>query len=107
MVIGDNRKFVTALMVPNWPHLRSLALEWGLGSLTDNELAGHARVIEYVSGELERVGENLSPFERIIRFTLLAEPFTVDNNLMTSTLKVKRQQVIRHYKEVIDTMYLD
>jgi len=54
---------------------------------------------------IDQLQKELASFERVVKFELLHEPFTVDNNAMTSTLKIKRNIITNKYKELIETMY--
>jgi long-chain acyl-CoA synthetase len=64
-----------------------------------------ARVMDLFEKELEEVQVTLAPFERIIKFTLLPEPFSIENEGLTSTLKVRRKVIREQYREVIEQMY--
>ena len=104
-VIGDQRKFVSALIVPDYAALEKFAKEHKLGDLTREELATNPRVIEHVQGRIEALTSDLAHYEQIKRFTLLTTPFTIENGELTNTLKVRRRAVADRYKSVIDKMY--
>ena len=104
MVYGDRRPHLVALIVPDAEFARSYARQHGLSpdltSLVAN--AGFQRVI----GEaVRRANQNLSVIERVRHFQLMAEPFTIENGLMTPTLKLKRQQICRLHQDLIDGLY--
>lgn len=106
MAIGDNRKFVTALIVPSKPNLLKLAEELGIKNSGFESLLTNEKIIEHFRQKIAIALLELSPFERIIRFTLLAEPFTIENKALTSTLKIRRKIVEEQYKDLIDKMYV-
>lgn len=104
MVYGDRRPHLVALIVPDAEFARRYARQHGLSpdltSLVAN--AGFQRVI----GEaVRRANQNLSVIERVRHFQLLPEPFTIENGLMTPTLKLKRQQICRLHQDLIDGLY--
>lgn len=104
-VVGDQRKFVTALIVPNYELLAKAAAEAGLGHLSTTALASNAKVNEMVERRIEQLTADLAPFEHIKRFRLLTHPFTIENGELTNTLKVRRRVVLTHYADLIDRMY--
>lgn len=106
-VIGDQRKYVTALIVPNYDVLRSWAGNRRLGHLTNEELSKNPRVIEYIQQRIEELTKDLAPFEHIKRFALLTEPFSVEAGTLTNTLKIKRRVVADKYSHLIDSLYAD
>jgi long-chain acyl-CoA synthetase len=104
MVYGDRRPHLVALIVPDAEFTRSYARRHGLSpklaSLVDDD--GFQRAV----GEaVTRANRSLSVIERVRRFRLMAEPFTVENGLMTPTLKLKRQQICRLHQDLIDELY--
>jgi long-chain acyl-CoA synthetase len=111
VLIGDRRLFNTALIVPDFNALQEIAAIQGIavGDLKDEAareaLIDTEAVIVAIDGEIKRLQKDLSAYERVRRFELLAEPFTVENGMMTPTLKVKRKAVEERYRELIDAMY--
>lgn len=104
-IIGDRRKFVSALIVPDYKALAKFAADNHLGVLTREELAANPKVNEYVMQKIEKLTADLAPYEHIKRFTLLTTPFTMERGELTNTLKVRRRVVLDHYAELIDKMY--
>jgi long-chain acyl-CoA synthetase len=104
MVYGDRRPHLVALIVPDVEFARRYARQHDLSpdltSLVAN--AGFQRVIGEV---VRRANQNLSVIERVRHFQLLPEPFTIENGLMTPTLKLKRQQICRLHQDLIDGLY--
>ncbi|MCD8305056.1 MAG: long-chain fatty acid--CoA ligase [Prevotella sp.] len=106
-VIADDRKFVSALIVPAERPLRQWASENGLGSLAWKELCAGKLVAEMMAARIDALQRTLAPYERIKRFTLLHEPFSAERQEMTSTMKIRRAMVARNYKTLIDKMYAE
>ncbi|MDP4219340.1 MAG: long-chain fatty acid--CoA ligase [Bacteroidota bacterium] len=103
MLIGDRREFNTALIVPNYDELRKSIKEFE--SSSNDELAVHSEVRDRLTKELDVLQKELASFERVRRFALLPEAFTVENGLLTPTLKVKRKEVESRYEELIESLY--
>ncbi|MBK5258881.1 MAG: long-chain fatty acid--CoA ligase [Thermoanaerobaculia bacterium] len=107
VLIGDRRKYLTALIVPNFEKLERDASAMGLTFQTREELVGNDKVRSLVQNEIDRFNQNLDRQEKIRRFSLLARDFTIDADEITPSLKVKRKMVDQKYKSVIDQMYID
>lgn len=105
ITIGDNRKYVTALIVPVIQHLKEYAEKLNLRYNSDEHLVTLAEIREMIAKRLENLQSELSSFEKVVRFTLLHEPFSIENNAMTSTLKFRRRVISEKYREVIEEMY--
>jgi len=105
MVIGDKRKFVTALLVPNATTITAKAAERGIKFASPEELAAHSWVSELIESEVKRLTANLAQYESIKRFALLPNDFTFDNGSLTFTLKLKRRVVEQQYRDVIESLY--
>lgn len=106
IVIGDSRMFCSALVVPNF---EILAEKMGdkLKDLSPQDIVMREDVRELITKEIDSLQKDLASYERVRRFGLLAEPFTVENGMMTPTLKVKRKEVETRYSELIDSLYKD
>src|SRR6185436_10218218 len=105
VLIGDRRKFLTALIVPNFEKLERDAAALGLRFDSRQELVEHERVRQIFQEELDRFNKNLDRQEKIRRFTLLPRDFTIDDDEITPSLKVKRKNIDKKYKDVIDQLY--
>ncbi|WP_224267894.1 AMP-dependent synthetase/ligase [Haloprofundus salinisoli] len=106
MVLGDGRKFVSALVVPNFDGVREWADREGL-DLPENpeDICRNDRVRERIEAEIEAANEEFEPYERIKQFRLVPEEFTEDNDLMTPTMKKKRRNILDRYAEQVDLLY--
>lgn len=108
MLLGDKRQFCTALIIPEFEAVREHLRAKGLESNKSNaELATDENVRELIENEIAVFQKEVANYERVRRFALLAEPFTVENSLMTPTLKIKRKEVEKRYSDLIETLYQD
>ncbi|WP_297904825.1 long-chain fatty acid--CoA ligase [uncultured Parabacteroides sp.] len=103
-VIGDQRKFVSALIVPVYPLLEKYAEEKGLSFGSREELMQNKDIIRFIGARVEEHQKNLASYEKIKRFTLLPEPFMIGCEL-TDTLKLRRPVVLQKYAAQIEAMY--
>lgn len=104
-VIGDQRKFVSALIVPSYPVIEEYALQKGISYSSRQELVENKEIIRLIESRVEDLQKNLASYEKIKRFTLLAEPFTMEGRELTDTLKLRRPVVARKYAVQIEAMY--
>ncbi len=104
-VIGDQRKFVSALIVPDYAALREYAKANGIEFISDEALLKDPRINEMMADRIARLTEKFASFERIKRFTLLPQPFTMETGELTNTLKVRRPVINTRYADLIDRMY--
>jgi long-chain acyl-CoA synthetase len=107
MVVGDRRKFIVALLVPNAATVAAKAADQGIKFTSNEELAGHPWVHALVESEVKRLTIHLAQYETIKRFALLPEDFTFDNGSLTFTFKLKRRVVEQQYSAVIESLYAD
>jgi len=107
MVLGDKRKFIVALIVPNPTTISARAADQGIKFSSNAELAAHPWVHALVDSEVKRLSVHLAQYETIKRFALLPEDFTFDNGSLTFTLKLKRRVVEEQYAAVIESLYAD
>ncbi|MGE0128053.1 MAG: long-chain fatty acid--CoA ligase [Blastocatellales bacterium] len=105
IVIGNARKFPSALIVPAFDALRSYAKSLGIETKDAAELARHPRIIEYFKKKIDEVTRDLAPHEKIKKIALLDEEFSVDGGELTPTLKVRRKFVEDKHRDVIDALY--
>ena len=104
-VIADERKFVSALIVPEYRLLEEYAkancIEYG----SMEELCADKRINEMIKERIDTLQQQLAYYEQVKRFTILPKPFTMENGELTNTLKLKRRVVNENYKAAIDKMY--
>ncbi len=105
-VIGDQRKFVSALVVPAYPVIEKYAKEKGI-SFTDREdLLKHNEIVRLIETRIEEHQKNMASYEKVKRFKLLAVPFEMGCEL-TDTLKLRRSIVLQKYADEIEEMYAE
>ena len=105
IVIGDRRKFLSCLFVPNFEKLAAWAKENGLGSLPMDDLVKELRVVAIFQSAVDDWNTG-KPHEMLInRFAILPRDLTIESGELTPTLKVKRRIVDEHFKHLIDGMY--
>ncbi len=95
MVVGDNQKFVSALIVPQWDVIQATQ------SISDNTLT----VDILIQQELDEYQSELSNYEKIKQFIIVEHPFTEDAGELTPTLKLKRDVIYKKYKKAIISLY--
>ena len=106
-IIGDLRKFVSALIVPAYDALKEYATEQGITYSSMSELLKDKKIYAFYEERINHLLSDLAAYERVKRFTLLENPFTPNNEELTLTLKLKRKVINQHYAEVIEAMYQD
>ena len=104
-VIGDRRKFVSALIVPDYTALKDFAASEKISYHSMDELVCNARVRDMMATRIEKIQKGLASYEKVKRFVLLPRPFSMENGELTNTLKIKRHAVNRIYAKEIDSMY--
>lgn len=104
-VIGDQRKFVTALVVPNLPQLRTWAKSNGINAEDSEELMKNPKTVDFVMSQIENYQKDIADYEKIKRITLLPHHFSIMNGEVTNTMKVRRPIVARNYADLIEKMY--
>jgi long-chain acyl-CoA synthetase len=107
MIVGDQRRFVVALIVPNPTTVSAKLQDQGIRVASQEKMTTDPAVRSLIEGEVKRLTAHLAQWETIKRFALLPEDFTFDNGNLTSTLKLKRRVVEKNYREVIDNLYAD
>ena len=98
-LFGDGQQSVTALVVPNFGHLRGWAKEHGLTATTPEELIANAEVKKRYKEEIESRSGDLADFEKVRRIVLIDREFSAERDELTPTLKLKRRVIAEHFKE--------
>ena len=105
MLIGDKRKSVSALIVPNFDAIKEYAAEEELDTKDIAQLIETKEIRQLIRKEIERLSTALTDFERVKMFTLLDREFTEEADEMTPTLKLKRKVILERYGNKIEKMY--
>lgn len=106
VVLGDNRKFVSALLVPDFEALEKVAKdELGLGGKSRAELLKDEKVMQRFLEEVKKTCDDFSPYEQPKKVALLEEEFSQEKGELTPTLKVKRKIVLANYSDSIEALY--
>ena len=104
-IIADQRKFVSALIVPEFGLLEKWAKDHNISFADREELCANERVNEMMKDRIETLQQHLAQYEQIKRFTLLAHHFSMESGELTNTLKLKRSVVVKNYADTINAMY--
>ncbi|MBR8534880.1 long-chain fatty acid--CoA ligase [Carboxylicivirga sediminis] len=104
-IIGDNRKYLTALIVPTYPAIEKLANSENIKAENMAVLLAEPFIYKLIEKEIAKCQTHLPRHEHVIKFHLLPEPFSIDNSMLTNSLKVRRKQVNQIYSDTIEAMY--
>jgi long-chain acyl-CoA synthetase len=105
MVYGDDRKYLVALVVPSQEALTQFAGERGIPADDYAALLPRDEIHELIAGEIESVNETSPSYEQVRGFDVLPEPFTLENGLLTPTLKPRRGRISMMYEGLIGRLY--
>ncbi|TKX75553.1 long-chain fatty acid--CoA ligase [Halorubrum sp. GN11_10-6_MGM] len=106
VVLGDGRKFVSALIVPNFEKVAAWADAEGIDLSEDPaDVCRDDRVRERIQSEVDRVNEEFESYERIKRFRIVEEEFTEANDLLTPTMKKKRRNILDRFADEVEMIY--
>lgn len=104
-VIGDKRKYVTAIIIPAFEALKEYAKKKHIAYKNLEDLVRNADIRSMIESRIERLQRGFAGFEKIKKFTLLPNPFTMENGELTNTLKIRRPVINDHYSREIEAMY--
>ena len=104
-VIADQRKFVSALIVPAFAMLEEYARDHGIKADTHEDLCRHPRILKMMQDRVETLQQGLASYERIKKFTLLPQLFSMEKGELTNTLKIRRNVLTKNYAAEIEEMY--
>ncbi|MBP5340247.1 MAG: long-chain fatty acid--CoA ligase [Prevotella sp.] len=104
-IIADERKFVSALIVPEYRLLEEYARQHDIAFNSREDLCADKRINRMMMERIETLQQQLAHYEQVKRFTLLPQPFSLQRGELTNTLKIKRRVLNENYKAEIDKMY--
>jgi long-chain acyl-CoA synthetase len=105
VVIGDRRNFISALIVPKYDALAAYARAHHIRFEDPRELIRKAEIYDLAMTEIARRTEDLSSYEKIRKVAFLDDEFSIDGGELTPTMKVRRSEIEKKYKSVIDQIY--
>lgn len=106
MIIGNKRKFISALIVPDWQEIKIYMKEKNLSLQEPEKLAKNQAILNIFQERIDtKINPNLSDFEKIKKFKLLLQEFSQEHDELTPTLKLRRHIVEKHCHKVIESMY--
>ena len=106
-IIADQRKFVSALIIPVYPLLEEYAREHHIPFESHEQLCADPQINEMMKERIDTLQQQLAHYEQIKRFTLLPRHFSMERGELTNTLKIKRRVLNENYKKEIDAMYAE
>lgn len=105
MVVGADRKFAGALIVPSFTNLREWCLQNGVSDSTPSDMICNPKVIEFYKTEVEKYNQQFNHVEQVKKFELLHTEWNIDGGELTPTLKLKRKVIMEKYHDAIDRIY--
>ena len=105
LVIGDSRKFISALVVPDFEKLEEYAKQNNISFEDHCDLVKKEEIVRFIQEQVDRSVPNLASYEKVKKIALLDKEFEIEKGEITPTLKVKRNIVEEKYKGIIDAMY--
>lgn len=105
-VIGDQRKYVTAIIIPAFEKLKEYAQRKKIAYKNIEDLVKNADIIRMIEARIEQLQNDFAGFEKIKKFTLLSNPFTMESGELTNTLKIRRSIINTRYSREIEAMYV-
>ena len=105
MVIGAERKFVSALIVPSFPNLLDWCRQQGITETDPAQLCNHKKVIEHYQELVESFNKFFNPVEQVKKFALLPRDWSVDTGELTPKLSLKRKVILEKFRDAIEQLY--
>ncbi len=104
-LIGDAKKYISALIVPDFQELHRFSKHNGILACSDKDLISNEQIKELIQKQVDEVNETLPRYEQIKYYKILDKPFSVESGELTPTLKLKRRIVFEKYKDEIESLY--
>ena len=105
MAVGENRNFVSALIVPNFVNLKEWCAKNGVQSGSAEDMAKNPEIQKLFKNAIDEKNKGFGQWETIKKFELMPKEWTVDGGELTPTTKIKRKVVLEKYKDVIEHIY--
>lgn len=107
VVIGENQKYAGAIIIPDFAFLKTWCQKHEISFTTPQEMIKNPEVKKRYAEEVKKINQNFGDTEKIKRYELIADEWSVGNGILTPTLKVKRNIVKEKYRDLIEMMYKD
>jgi long-chain acyl-CoA synthetase len=107
VLVGSERKFPAALVVPAWDQLDAYCKFKGIEVKSRSEMCRHPRIVDLLQRQIDALTPNLARYEKIKKVALLENEFTMEGGELTPTLKIKRRVIDDKYRDVIEELYED
>ncbi|MCC7233033.1 MAG: AMP-binding protein, partial [Bacteroidia bacterium] len=107
MVLGENRKFPSALIVPSFSYLRKWCELKSIAFTSNEDIIRNRDILDRFDEEVETYNKEFGRTEQVKKFILLPKEWTIDSGELTATLKLKRKVILEKYKNDIDQLYAD
>ena len=105
IVVGAERKFTAALIVPAFANLKTWCEKNGIETTTNDQMVHHPRVVEYYKSIIEKYNPQFNPVEQVKKFELLNAEWTINGGELTPTLKLKRKVIMEKYADAVERIY--
>ena len=106
-IIADERKFVSALIIPEYRLLEEYAREHSISYTDRRDLCQNVKIHQMLQERIDTLQQQLAQYEQVKRFTLLPQPFSLERGELTNTLKIKRRVLNENYRKEIERMYAE
>jgi long-chain acyl-CoA synthetase len=106
-IVADQRKFVSALIVPVYALLEEYARAHNISFENREQLCADPQILDMMKERIDTLQQQLAHYEQVKRFTLLPHHLSMEKGELTNTLKIRRRVLYENYKEQIDAMYVD
>jgi len=106
VLIGDNKKFVSALIVPSFSKLKEWAKQHGIEYTSNEEIIKNSMVITMITDIVDEYNKLFNQVEQVKKFTLIPREFSIDKQEMTPKLSIRRKNVIANFEKEIEAMYI-
>jgi long-chain acyl-CoA synthetase len=106
MVVGSNEKFVGALIVPDKNKLRAEGQKLGLEFASDEQMLEDKQINKIIRAQLDIYNKNFAEHERVKKFQLLANEWTIETGELTPSLKIKRRKIMEKFGDLVDKLYV-
>ena len=107
VVIGDRRRFVSALVVPDFEKLAGYARSAGISFSNNDDLIRDQRIVDFLKSEIDRATPHLASYERIKKIAVLSRDFEIEKGEITPTLKIRRSNIEEKYMDLIEGLYIE